>query len=203
MTERKQAEEDLQRDKEGLETAMSELQQSLEREQLLASTDGLTGLINRRHFFELAAREFSISIRYQRPLTFLMFDVDDFKQVNDTLGHAAGDKLLAEVAKTAAAHVRASDVIARYGGDEFIILMPQTTALQALPVAERIRASVAAIHSETGGETSALTLSIGIGETKHDPADEIVERVIQRADDALYKAKQGGRNQSVIYGWIE
>ncbi len=200
VTERKRVEEDLHGAKESLEAAMFELQQSLKREQLLASTDGLTGVVNRRHFFELAGREFSAAIRYRHPLAFLMFDLDDFKQVNDTLGHAAGDTLLAQVAKTAEGQVRASDVVARYGGDEFIVLMPQATAQQALPVAERIRLKVAAIQAETGKEPSPLTLSIGIAETRYDPPDEVVERVIQRADDALYKAKQGGRNRSVIFG---
>ncbi len=200
ITERKQAEEELQHAKDGLETALLELQQSLEREKVLASTDGLTGLVNRRHFFELATHEFGGAIRYRRQLSFLMFDVDDFKRVNDTLGHAAGDDVLVEVARTAAAHMRASDVVTRYGGDEFIIMIPQASARQALPIAERIRAGVAAIRAGAGAEPASLTLSIGIAEIRLEPPDEVVERVIQRADDALYKAKQSGRNRSVIFG---
>jgi diguanylate cyclase (GGDEF)-like protein/PAS domain S-box-containing protein len=202
ITQRKQAEEDLHCAKEKLEAANLELQQSLEREKLLARTDGLTDLYNHRFLFELATREFHAAVRYQRPLTFLMFDLDGFKQVNDTLGHSAGDKLLVRVAQTTVAQVRASDVVARYGGDEFVVMLPNASAQQALPVAERIRASVEALqvnkhHNDKNPLT--ITLSIGIAEIRHDPA-ESVERVIQRADKALYKAKLDGRNRIVIYG---
>jgi diguanylate cyclase (GGDEF)-like protein/PAS domain S-box-containing protein len=203
ITQRKQAEEELRGAKDTLEIANYELQQSLEREQLLSCTDSLTDLYNRRHLFELAAREFHAAMRYQRPLTFLMFDMDDFKQINDTLGHAAGDKLLVLAAQTTVAQVRASDLVARYGGDEFMVILPYTSAGQALVVAERIRASVAAIQMETDDGTLGVTLSIGIAETQFEPRDENVERVIQRADQALYKAKQGGRNRVVIFGQDE
>jgi diguanylate cyclase (GGDEF)-like protein/PAS domain S-box-containing protein len=206
ITERKQAEDELRRAKDRLETANLELQQSLEREKLLSSTDGLTGLCNRRHFFELAAHEFSSAMRYQHPFVILMFDMDDFKQVNDTLGHAAGDKLLVRVAQAAAAQVRASDVVARYGGDEFIVLLPHASAGQALPVAERIRASVAAIRMDAlrdDQESFSITLSIGIAEVRRAPVDKNVERVIQRADEAMYTAKQSGRNRIVIFGQDE
>ncbi len=200
ITERKQAEEELRLAKEELESANLELQQSLAREQLLASTDGLTGLCNHRHLFELAAREFMSALRYRRPLTFLMFDMDEFKKINDTLGHTAGDKLLVDVAQTAVAQVRGPDVVARYGGDEFIVLLPDASAKQALPVAERIRANVAALRVGNGKLPITITLSIGIAEMQHEPLDENVERIIQRADEALYKAKEGGRDRTVIFG---
>ncbi len=203
ITQRKQAEEELRRAKDELETANLDLLLSLEREKQLACTDGLTGLYNHRHFFELAAREFHAAVRHQRPLTFLMFDMDDFKQVNDTLGHAAGDKLLAMVAQTAVAQLRASDVVARYGGDEFIVMLPHASAQQALPVAERIRARVAAIRldaSRDDKEPFTIALSIGISEMQLEPADESVDRVIQRADEALYTAKHSGRNRTMIFG---
>ncbi len=203
ITGRRQAEEELRRAKDALETANSELIEALEREKLLACTDGLTGLHNRGYFFKLAAREFHAALRYDRPLSFLMFDMDGFKQVNDTLGHAMGDRLLETVARLAMASVRASDVVARYGGDEFIVLLPHTGARQALPVAERIRANVEAMRLEPGQEAFAVTLSIGISEVCRNPLDENVERVIQRADEAMYKAKQGGRNRAVIFGQAE
>ncbi len=203
ISARKQVEEELRRAKDALENINLELQESLEREKLLASTDGLTGLYNHRHIFDLAAHEFQTAVRYSHSLTFLMFDLDNFKQVNDTLGHTIGDKLLQMVAQTTVAHVRASDVVARYGGDEFIILLPHTSAQQALPVAERIRASVAALRLQDDKEPLAFTLSIGIAETQHEPVDENAERVIQRADDALYKAKHNGRNCTVIFGLDE
>lgn len=200
ITGRKQAEEELRRAKDELETVNLELQQSLEREKLLASTDGLTGLVNRRHFYELANREFHAAVRHQRPLTFLMFDMDDFKQINDSLGHAAGDKLLVMVAQAAVAQVRASDVVARYGGDEFIVMLPHASAQQALPVAERIRAGVAGIRVGIDKEPFIVMMSIGIAEMRHGPAEDDVERVIQHSDDALYKAKSSGRNRTVIFG---
>ena len=198
---RKQAEEELRRTKEDREAALLKLQQSLEREKQLANTDGLTGLCNHRHFFELAAREFQAALRYQHPLSFVMFDLDNFKQVNDTLGHAAGDKLLAKVAQVAAAQVRASDLVARYGGDEFIIALPYTSAQQARGVTERIQKSVASIPVDmfrSDHEPFAITLSIGIAEIRRQTTDDNVDRIIQRADDALYEAKRSGRNRAVI-----
>jgi PAS domain S-box-containing protein len=105
---------------------------------------GLTGLYNRIYFDELATREFHAAVRYERALAVMMIDVDHFKQVNDTLGHAAGDEVLALIGRTAAAHTRAADVMARLGGDEFILLLPETTAGEALPIADRIVAGVAA-----------------------------------------------------------
>ncbi len=206
VTGRKQAEEELRRAKDDLETVLLKLQQSLERETLLASTDGLTGLCNHRHFFELAEREFQAAVRYQYPLTFVMFDLDYFKQINDTLGHTAGDKLLVEVAQIAAAQVRASDLVARYGGDEFIVLLPHASAQQALVVAERIRVSVAAIPVDglrDDQEPFTVTLSMGITEMRPKPADDNLERIIQRADDALYKAKRSGRNRVEIWAGSE
>jgi diguanylate cyclase (GGDEF)-like protein/PAS domain S-box-containing protein len=201
ITERKRVEEELRRAKDDHEAILIKLQESLEREKQLANTDGLTGLCNHRHFFELAEHEFQTALRYQHPLSFVMFDIDYFKQVNDTLGHAAGDKLLAKVAQIAAAQVRASDLVARYGGDEFIVALPYTSAQQALAVTERIQKSVAAIPVEplrTDHESFAITLSIGIAEMRRKATDDNVERIIQRADDASYEAKRSGRNRAVI-----
>lgn len=200
ITQRKQAEDELRHAKDLLESAHYELQQSLSHEQLLARTDSLTGLYNRRQFFELAEREFTAAVRYQRPLSILMFDADEFKQVNDIFGHAEGDKALAQIAQIAAAQVRAVDVLARYGGDEFVLLLPQADAQQALLIAERIRANVA-VATRVGAEQSpfVVTLSIGIADLSHTPADESIERVIQRADKALYDAKTEGRNRTKIF----
>ena len=199
MTELKQAEETLLHSKEMLELANRELEQALAREQQLASTDGLTGLYNRRYFFELAAREFNAALRYQRRLAMLMFDMDGLKQINDTFGHAAGDRLLVMAAQTAAAQIRSVDVLARYGGDEFVVLLPQASAQKALPIAERIRTSIEAMRMETGKGPLGITLSIGMAEISHAPVDENVENVVQRADKALYTAKAEGRNRTVIY----
>ena len=200
ITERKQAEMELNHVMEALETANRELKQSLEREKMLACTDGLTGLSNHRYLFDQAAREFEAAIRYRRPLAFLMFDIDHFKRVNDSLGHTVGNEVLVKVAQTAVACVRASDIVARYGGDEFMVVLPNTIAQDALPAAERLRTSMAAIQVEMGDEPFTITLSIGIAELRREPLDKNVEQVIQRADEALYQAKHGGRNCVVIFG---
>ncbi|MBI5965340.1 MAG: diguanylate cyclase [Chloroflexi bacterium] len=194
------AENELRKAKELLEIANGEIQKSLEREQVLARTDGLTGLYNYRHFFELASREFSASQRYQRPLAIIIFDTDRFKQVNDTLGHLAGDKMLVKVAETVAGQMRSVDVLARYGGDEFIILLPETSAQQAFHIAERIRSVVAATpmgNIDTG--QFFITLSIGVAEIWSDPLDHGIEQIVHRADQALYAAKQAGRDRVMIF----
>lgn len=199
VTARKHAEEALRSAKASLEKTNQELERVLLREQQLARTDGLTGLYNYRYFFELATREFNIAMRYRRPLSILMFDTDDFKKVNDTLGHSAGDKILALVAQATAAQMRSVDILARYGGDEFIILLSQTSAKQAYPIAERIRNSVAGMKMPSEKGTVSVTLSIGIAEIQYEPADESVEHIVQRADKALYAVKQAGRNRAMIY----
>lgn len=198
ITERKLAENEMRGAQDALEGAHRELQQSLEREQLLARTDDLTDLYNRRYFFKHATREFRDALHYKRPLSIIIFDVDGFKRINDSFGHLTGDKALALVAQVTATQVRAIDVLARYGGDEFVVLLPQTRAQQALAIAERIRASVAASRLETDRDAIALTLSMGIAEIIHALQDESVESVIQRADEAMYAAKQAGLNRIVI-----
>jgi diguanylate cyclase (GGDEF)-like protein len=195
----RQAQDELRGAKEALETANQQLQQSLAREETLARTDGLTGLCNRVYFEELAIREFHAAVRYQRALAIMMIDIDNFKRVNDTLGHAAGDEALRLLARTAAAHTRAADVIARLGGDEFILLLPETTAQQALPIADRIVTSVAATPIGDAEDALAVTLSVGIAELRRKPMDDQVEQVVQRADRALYQAKADGRNRTRVF----
>lgn len=197
---RKEEEAELLSIKEALETTNRKLQIALTHAKQLSNTDVLTSLNNRRHFFELAANEFNSAMRYPHPLTILLFDVDDFKQINDTRGHAAGDQVLEQVALSAAAQIRTVDVLARYGGDEFIILLPQTSAPQAFSLAERIRESVEAIQITTDDGTFSATISMGIAEIGHTLNNESVENIIQRADKALYEAKADGRNCTAIYG---
>jgi two-component system, cell cycle response regulator len=199
ITERRRGEEELRRAKDTLEATNVELQRSLAREETLARTDGLTGLYNRIYFDELATREFHAAVRYGRALAVMMIDVDRFKQVNDTLGHAAGDEALALIGRTAAAHTRAADVMARLGGDEFILLLPETTAEQALPIADRIVAGVAATPLRDPGQGLTVTLSAGISELRREPMDTSVEQVVQRADKALYQAKAAGRNRTRLF----
>ncbi|MBI5945409.1 MAG: GGDEF domain-containing protein [Chloroflexi bacterium] len=198
IAERRRSENELRRAKELLEFANREVNYSLEREQILARTDGLTGLYNYRHFFELASREFEASVRYQRPLAIIIFDIDYLKKINDTLGHSAGDKMLITATQAVANQMRGVDVLARYGGDEFVIMLPETSAQEAFNIAERIRVSVAAGLLLTDFNKFAITLSMGVSELLSDPADENIEQVVQRADKALYIAKETGRNRAVI-----
>jgi len=181
---------------------ISELKRVLARAQYLAHTDTLTGVNNRRYWFELAAHEFEVALRYRHPLCVMMIDIDHFKQVNDTFGHAVGDQMLERVAQVARTELRSVDTIGRYGGEEFVIALPLTTAQHAYPVAERIRNGVAGIRVDTDKGQAAVTLSIGIAELllappgEHPGGDESVERVIHRADQALYAAKAAGRNRT-------
>jgi diguanylate cyclase (GGDEF)-like protein/PAS domain S-box-containing protein len=200
ITERKLREAELSRTKEKLEAANLELQIAFKHERHLAHTDVLTGVNNRRHLFDLAGHEFDVARRYQQPLSVIMFDLDHFKQINDTFGHAIGDQMLESVTQIACAQLRDTDIIGRYGGEEFVIVMPVTSAQQAYLLAERVRTRVSGIRVETTNGPATITLSLGIAEIIHEPQDKLVKNVIRRADEALYIAKRAGRNRTVIFG---
>ena len=167
ITERKQAEAELRRAQDALETAHHELQRSFVREQQLAHMDELTGINNHRSLLKLAEHEFNIAVRYQSLLSMMFFDIDYFKQINDTFGHTMGDQALKKVIQVVCAELRSADEIGRYGGDEFVILLPQTSAQEALLLAERIHASVAAMSMDTDNGPLTLTISIGIAQMIH------------------------------------
>ena len=197
ITERKQAEDELHHAKEMLTATNVELKTALARQKKLAHTDALTGINNRRRLYELAEHEVEITMRYQQPLSVMMFDIDHFKQVNDTFGHAVGDQMLQLVTRTACRELRSTDVIGRYGGEEFVIILPMTNAQQAYPLAERIRERVSALRVPTEKGAATVTLSVGIVET-HGARSESAEALIRRADQAMYAAKQSGRNRTEI-----
>ena len=176
--------------------AEQRLRESLEREQLLARTDGLRGLINRRHFVELAEHECAVALRYGLPLALVLFDIDGFKKINDSLGHLAGDEILQEVARRASEQLRSADVLARYGGEEFIVLVPGCTAQDATGMTERIRGRIASEEIATTTGAAAVTISVGVGEIKSN--SDTLEDLIRCADHALYAAKNQGRNCTVI-----
>jgi diguanylate cyclase (GGDEF)-like protein/PAS domain S-box-containing protein len=180
-----------------LRNAKQALEQALVREQELSHTDELTGINNRRHLFELAGQKVAIAARYKQPLAVMMFDIDHFKQVNDVFGHDIGDRILQGVTQRALAELRNGDVIGRYGGEEFIILLPMTIALQAYPLAERIRLSVADLGVASDKGNVSVTLSIGIVEMIPG-STESVEDLFRRVDKAMYSAKFTGRNRTVI-----
>jgi diguanylate cyclase (GGDEF)-like protein/PAS domain S-box-containing protein len=198
ITERKLAEEELQRAQQAITAVNIELQTALAREKQLAHTDELTGINNRRYLFELAEHELDIAMRYEQPLAVVMFDIDHFKGVNDTYGHNTGDRILHRVAQAACTELRSVDVIGRYGGEEFVIVLPMTNAQQAYPLAERIREGVMAMKESTDKGDVRVTLSIGIAEKKQDTQSESMDNLIRKADKAMYAAKQAGRNRTMI-----
>ena len=199
LTERKRVEDELRSAKDALDISHHELEQSFAREQQLAHTDELTGINNRRHLIDCAGHEFEIAARYQQPLSLIMFDIDHFKAINDTFGHEIGDQVLQRVTQAACAELRSVDVIGRYGGEEFIIVLPMTNAQHAYALAERIRVGVAAVRVPTEKADAAVTISIGIVEMIHATQTECAENMFRCADRAMYSAKQAGRNRTVIY----
>jgi len=200
ITARQRAEVELIQAKEALEATHKELAEAFIREQQLARIDMLTGVNNRRHLFELAAHEFNIAARYSLPLSVLMYDVDDFKLINDNFGHAIGDQALQWLTQVVLGQLRQADIFGRYGGDEFIILLPQTDAKEARILGGRIRSSVASMTLETNKGGLSLTISLGIAGMLHmKAATDSLEDLLQRADQALYAAKQAGRNRTVVY----
>lgn len=162
----------------------------------LAISDPLTGLANRRHFIESANSEIERALRHAQTLTLLMMDIDHFKSINDTWGHAVGDLAIQKVAEACHATVRLIDTVARVGGEEFALLLPDTNVGTAAMVAERLRTAIAAIRIATGNEMIAFTVSIGIAELTR--AEPTLKRLLKRADDALYLAKQLGRDRCEI-----
>ncbi len=160
--------------------------------QRLAITDPLTGVHNRRHFLELAEREFSRTRRYGRSLSMIVLDLDHFKKVNDTYGHSAGDQVLRTITKRLAENIRDIDILGRYGGEEFVILLPETERAAALYVAERLRENVTATPIETDRANISLTISLGVATST--PTTESLTPLIDLADGAMYKAKQAGGN---------
>ena len=166
--------------------------------QQLAQTDTLTGVASRSHFYAIAERQLLSALRYSRPMALIMFDADHFKRVNDTYGHPAGDRVLAALAEAAKRILRAPDLICRYGGEEFLILLPEVNLTQARIVAERIRQRAAATHVKTEKGDVTVTISLGVASVEN--GEEVsLDALIERADRALYAAKRAGRNRTVLY----
>ncbi|MEY4592265.1 MAG: hypothetical protein RIR18_1160 [Pseudomonadota bacterium] len=177
--------------------AETALKKSEERYRLLSQTDDLTQLYNSRHFYERLDKEIERSARYHRPLSLLLIDADHFKKVNDTYGHQEGDRVLQTLARTIEKCLRGSDSAYRYGGEEFVTLMPESSLEAALIVAERMRLQFASLDMVTStGLHFQCTISIGISTFL--PNDSAMS-FIKRADIAAYQAKGRGRNTVVIY----
>ncbi len=172
------------------------LAQAIRRQDLqkVAQTDSLTGLLNRRAFEDILARELHRSQHGGSPLTILQVDIDRFKQVNDTWGHQAGDEVLRRVASSLRNNLRPGDSLSRFGGEEFLILLRETNADQSEDVAGRIRAAIASLAGLPGN--MRLTVSIGVAEGQ---PEDTPEQLLRGCDDALYLSKKGGRNLVTVH----
>jgi diguanylate cyclase (GGDEF)-like protein len=172
---------------------VTELKATRDRLARLASTDALTGVYSRRWWFDLAEKEFSRSRRYDRLFSLLMADLDWFKQINDTYGHEAGDRVLNEFGTMLRKTCRNSDVIGRLGGEEFALLLPETNAEDARRLAGRITEACRSIIVDPSADKVRCSCSIGVTQVR--PDDERLDNVLTRADQALYAAKGAGRNR--------
>lgn len=180
--------------KKKLEEIHDTLQTQHQELQRLTRLDGLTGLFNRNTVLELAQQELTRAQRYGTPTSVLMLDIDHFKQVNDHWGHPVGDAVLRHVAALLGHSVRGSDVVARMGGEEFMLLLPQTAEAMARQLAEKIRLRIAATPTPLDGQSILVTVSVGVASTSAADNRDF-DHLYLEADKALYQAKQGGRNR--------
>lgn len=174
-----------------------ELKSANTRLKELVYRDGLTGLYNHRYFQESLSNELSRAIRYQSSFSLILFDVDHFKKVNDTYGHPAGDQVLMNISKAVSSAVRPSDIVARHGGEEFAVILPETSAAGAKVFAARLRRCVEGIATQVDGQLIYVTISAGTTTFTVETHDTDKNTLIEIADQALYQAKQSGRNQVV------
>lgn len=173
------------------------LREAVQESMEMAVTDALTGLHNRRYLDTHLAAMFDESLRRGRHLSVLVMDIDKFKPINDTYGHDAGDEVLREFAKRVRSQTRGIDVVARFGGEEIVVVIPDTGLEIARIVAERVRE---AVHGEPFGihqDTRKVAITVSIGVASRQPGDRSAQEIMKRADVALYRAKEGGRNQVV------
>lgn len=168
------------------------------RLQELADTDSLTGITNRRCFFQLALAALEQAQCQHLTLAIIMFDIDHFKVINDTYGHIAGDEVLVEIARRARNDVRPGETLARFGGEEFVVLLPETNQQLALMAAERLRKRIAAAPIRVAGAALSVTISLGVAHF-HGQDDMTLEKMLDCADRALYQAKESGRNRVAGY----
>ncbi len=161
----------------------------------LSRRDDLTGIYNRAYTYELAEREIILAQRHDYPLSVMMIDVDFFKMINDQYGHPVGDDVLIQIVSLIKTEIRDSDILGRYGGEEFVVFLPHSNSQDSYEVAERIRLAVANAPFVAGDETLSVTISIGI--KMMDESAQNMDILVSCADKALYAAKQAGRNQVI------
>ncbi len=167
----------------------------MQRPHILSANDGLTGIMNRRAFEERWAGEVARARRYGRPISIAAIDIDYFKQFNDTYGHAAGDVALRSVAGVIRNRIRAGDFVARLGGEEFVIALPETSSVNAVELAEDVRRAVAENPITIPGSRTPVGVTISLGVASWPEHGEEVSRLLERADNRLYEAKLAGRDQ--------
>ena len=178
--------------KEQIKESTSVLREQAEESEKKAITDGLTGAFNRRFFETKLDEELSLAKRFRNKMCLIMFDIDHFKEVNDTYGHQAGDVILAEAVQVARSFVTSIDSLCRYGGEEFAVIMPETGIEKALETAEKIRAAIQD-HAFYGGDR-LINVTVSFGVAEYPTHSLIKQALIEKADGALYYAKQSGRN---------
>ncbi|WP_425269180.1 GGDEF domain-containing protein [Malonomonas rubra] len=186
---------ELQDAKKKVDRLVLKLQESNSRLRELVYQDALTGLYNHRYFQETLESEMARAKRYQASLSLVLFDIDNFKAVNDSFGHPAGDLVLMNIATAVKGAVRNSDVVARFGGDEFAIILPSTNAAGAKTFAENLRLAVEGIASLIDGQAISATVSLGVVTVLPSQASMSKSELIEIADNNLYQAKQQGRNR--------
>jgi diguanylate cyclase (GGDEF)-like protein/PAS domain S-box-containing protein len=182
------------RDISGRKRMEFELLESKKRYELLSITDGLTNLFNLRHFYDQLSSEMERSRRYGHPLSLILLDVDDFKKFNDTFGHKEGDSVLVKIADVVRSCLRRTDTAYRYGGEEFVVILPETKQDRGLVIAERIRATFKK-HIFYPGEEKAIQKTVSLGVTQLS-VEEDSSSFIKRADKNMYKAKSLGKDQT-------
>ena len=163
----------------------------------LSVTDALTGLFNRRHFEDTLEREFLRAVRYKNNLSFAIIDIDYFKKVNDTYGHSTGDYILKEVAYLISQTFRKTDMVFRYGGEEFAVIITETPLEKALYPLERLRKTVEEYDFKHKGQNLKVTISVGVSEVAE--GVDTVHKLFELADKALYQAKENGRNKVIHF----
>ena len=202
-TELSKANEDLLKEITIRKQNEAAIRESEEAMRFLAITDSLTGLFNRRHFNKLAENEISRALRYARPLSVIMLDIDFFKRINDTYGHSTGDTVLQRVATITKDLVRVSDIPARYGGEEFVILLPETPVAEATTIAERLRRQIEGTIHQAKKCSIRITASLGVndsfGKTEKKSLESVLSELVSNADLALYASKHAGRNRVTVY----
>jgi diguanylate cyclase (GGDEF)-like protein len=199
VTEIHRTNEQLRRTLADLEGSREKIQAQNEELRELATRDPLTGCFNRRAFFGLAGDQFAERLRTNRDISCIMADIDHFKTFNDLYGHSVGDQVIQIVARTLSRNTRAEDLLCRYGGEEFCILLPDTNEEQVRSIAERMRSAIEthALEAIRSTRVERITSSFGIASLRQGALR--LEELIDQADNALYKSKENGRNRVTVW----